>query len=225
MALPILDKIWKKTLCLQNYYLSEGNISGLAKACEVLDYRAVNRIMLCNNGINGDQLAEIVEGMAKLREFKSLIYKQNMINMNSLTALKPVFEKRLPLQMEELKIIDCKVSHQLVIQLMQNLLEISQLKRLALVNVHHSVESFEKVVEYIRESKSLEEIDLSYTIVPKTCWHKLTNVLRDNRDLRNVVLAFNLILEDQSWKIPPSKLDADGHAVEVFHEAPLTPKN
>ena len=139
MALPILDKIWKKTLCLQNYYLSEGNILGLAKACEVLDYRAVNRIMLCNNGINGDQLAEIVEGMAKLREFKSLIYKQNMINMNSLTALKPVFEKRLPLQMEELKIIDCKVSHQLVIQLMQNLLEISQLKRLALVNVYHSI--------------------------------------------------------------------------------------
>ena len=91
MALPILDKIWKKTLCLQNYYLSEGNILGLAKACEVLDYRAVNRIMLCNNGINGDQLAEIVEGMAKLREFKSLIYKQNLININSLNALKPVF--------------------------------------------------------------------------------------------------------------------------------------
>ena len=81
------------------------------------------------------------------------------------------------------------------------------------------------MVEYIRESKSLEEIDLSYTIVPKTCWHKLTNVLRENRDLTNVVLAFNHILEDQSWKIPPSKLGADGKAVEVFHEAPLTPKN
>ena len=35
--------------------------------------------------------------MAKLREFKSLIYKQNAINFESLRALKPVFEKRLPL--------------------------------------------------------------------------------------------------------------------------------
>ena len=30
LCLPILDKIWKKTLCLQNYFLSEGNIRGLA---------------------------------------------------------------------------------------------------------------------------------------------------------------------------------------------------
>lgn len=97
VALPILDKIWKKTLCLQNYFLSDGNIGGLAKACEVLDYRLVNRLLLASNGINGDQLAEIISGMAKLREFKSLIYKQNAINFESLRALKPVFEKRLPL--------------------------------------------------------------------------------------------------------------------------------
>ena len=60
VALPILDKIWKKTLCLQNYFLSDGNISGLAKACEILDYRLVNRLLLANNGINGDQLAKII---------------------------------------------------------------------------------------------------------------------------------------------------------------------
>ena len=54
LILPILDKIWKKTLCLQNYFLSEGNIKGLASACEVLDFRLVNRLLLNNNGINGD---------------------------------------------------------------------------------------------------------------------------------------------------------------------------
>ena len=80
MALPILDKIWKKTLCLQNYFLGQGNTKGLAKACEVLDYRLVNRIFLSNCGVTGDQLAEIIDGMVKLRDFKSLIYKQNTIN-------------------------------------------------------------------------------------------------------------------------------------------------
>lgn len=54
LTLPILDKIWKKTLCLQNYFLSEGNIKGLASACEVLDFKLVNRLLLNNNGINGD---------------------------------------------------------------------------------------------------------------------------------------------------------------------------
>ena len=54
LNLPILDKIWKKTLCLQNYFLSEGNIKGLAAACKVLDHKIVNRLLLNNNGITGD---------------------------------------------------------------------------------------------------------------------------------------------------------------------------
>ena len=54
LVLPILDKIWKKTLCLNNYFLSEGNIKGLASACEVLDFRLVNRLLLNNCGITGD---------------------------------------------------------------------------------------------------------------------------------------------------------------------------
>ena len=72
--MPILDKIWKKTLCLQNYFLSEGNIRGLAQACEILDFRIVNRLLLNNCGISGEQFAEIITGMGKLRDFKSLIY-------------------------------------------------------------------------------------------------------------------------------------------------------
>ena len=54
LNLPILDKILKKTLCLQNYFLSDGNIKGLASACEVLDFRLVNRLLLNNCGITGD---------------------------------------------------------------------------------------------------------------------------------------------------------------------------
>ena len=119
LALPILDKIWKKTLCLQNYFLSEGNIHGLASACEVLDFRIVNRLLLNNCGITGDQFAEILSGMVKLRDFKSLIYKQNMINSDSILALKPIFAKRLPNQLEELKIIDCKMHPKLLIQLLE----------------------------------------------------------------------------------------------------------
>ena len=82
--LPILDKIWKKTLCLNNYFLSEGNIRGLASACEVLDFRLVNRLLLNNCGITGDQFSEIIQGISKIRDFKSLIYKQNAINESSI---------------------------------------------------------------------------------------------------------------------------------------------
>lgn len=33
LVLPILDKIYKKTLCLNDYNLSDGNCRGLAAAC------------------------------------------------------------------------------------------------------------------------------------------------------------------------------------------------
>ena len=116
--MPILEKIWKKTLCLQNYFLSDGNIKGLVAACEFLDHRIVNRLLLNNCGVTGDQFAEIINGISKLRDFKSLIYKQNTINLNSINALVPVFQRRLPCHMDELKLIDCKVSPKLISLLM-----------------------------------------------------------------------------------------------------------
>ena len=73
--LPIFDKVVKKTLCLQNYMISDGHCQGLADACEFLDHRAINRILLSNCGVSGDQLAVILEGVNKLADFKALIYK------------------------------------------------------------------------------------------------------------------------------------------------------
>ena len=80
VALPILDKIFKKTICLQDYTMSSGHCKGLARACEFFDAKVVNRILMSNCGINGDQFAMILEGLAKLNDFKSIIYKMNGLN-------------------------------------------------------------------------------------------------------------------------------------------------
>ena len=66
LNLPILDKIYRKTLCLQDYHLSSGNIQGLADACEHLDTRIVNRMLFNNCGLTGDSLATILEGVQKM---------------------------------------------------------------------------------------------------------------------------------------------------------------
>lgn len=52
--LPILDKIYKKTLYLQDYLLSDGICKGLAAACKLFDHRLVNRVLFTNCGITGD---------------------------------------------------------------------------------------------------------------------------------------------------------------------------
>ena len=64
----------------------------------------------------------MLEGLVKLQDFKSIIYKMNTVNSLSLQKLEPVFEKRLPHHLEELKFIDCKINATLISQLMRLLL-------------------------------------------------------------------------------------------------------
>jgi hypothetical protein len=60
VALPILDKVYRKTLCLQDYQLSQGHCKGIAIACKYFDEKLVNRVLFSNNGMSGDQFAEIL---------------------------------------------------------------------------------------------------------------------------------------------------------------------
>ena len=80
LALPILQKITNKTIILQNYKLLQGHCDGLATAVRFLDPTKVNRILLSNNGLTGKQFAAILRGLQYLRDFKSIVYKQNQFS-------------------------------------------------------------------------------------------------------------------------------------------------
>ena len=77
LALPILEKVFKKTLVLQEYTLSKGHCRGLARACRFFDHKFVNRVLFSNCGIDDFEFASILDGLAELKDFKSIIYKQN----------------------------------------------------------------------------------------------------------------------------------------------------
>ena len=114
LNLPILDKIYRKTLCLHEYTLSEGHCKGLAEACKYFNTDHVNRVMFNNCGIDGDEFAEILKGLNALKDVKSIIYKMNHINANSIKNLLPILEKRLPNHLQELKLIDCQIHNVLI---------------------------------------------------------------------------------------------------------------
>ena len=199
MTLPILDKIYAKTLCLQDYHLSDGNCQGLAEACEFLDPKIVNRFLFNNCGITGDQLAVILEGAAKMKDFKALIYKMNSINTLAIEKMMPVIQKPIPNHLEELSLIDCKMTATQVGQLMDGLIENhARLKKLTLVNAHHSERSFEKVVEFLSGSVLLKELDLSWSGVRPSLMHKLLQSISNNRFLTHLSLSNNILLEEQS---------------------------
>ena len=108
--MPILEKVWRKTLCLQDYTLSKGHTEGIAIACQYFDPKVINRVLFSNCGIDGDEFTDILNGLAKLDDVKSITYKQNILNLEAVQALDPILKKRLPRNLEELKMIDVKAS-------------------------------------------------------------------------------------------------------------------
>ena len=150
--LPIFDKVVRKTLCLQNYLLNDGHVEGLAEACEHLDHHMINRMLFNNVGMTGDQLALILEGVAKMHDFKALTYKQGLLNELAIERLSPILTRSVPNHLEQVSIIDCKISPTLMEHLLDELLEKSRIKKMALVHVQHSERSFEKLINMLKMS-------------------------------------------------------------------------
>ena len=97
----------------------------------------MNRVLFNNCGIDDAEFSHILEGLAKLKDFKSIIYKMNAFSDLSLEKLRPILLKRLPFQLDEIKLIDCQMNGSHICKLMDSLLETnSQLSKLALVNAN-----------------------------------------------------------------------------------------
>ena len=121
--------------------------------------------MLFNNcGISGDQLAIILDGVAKMRDFKALIYRMSSVNALAIEKLGPIFRHPIPHHMEELQLVDCKLGATLIEQLMDSLMDNhARLNKFALVRPNHSESSWAKVVQFVSGSVMLESLDLSWS--------------------------------------------------------------
>ena len=173
--------------------------------------------MLFNNcGITGDQLAVILEGAAKMKDFKALIYKMNLISSLAIEKLIPVIQKPIPNHLEELSIIDCKMNATQVEQLMDGLIDNhARLKKLTLVNAHHTERSFEKIVEFISGSPLLKELDLSWSGVRPSLMLKLLQAISVNRFLTQLSLSNNVLLEEQPTSLTAQQIIDEKTEVEL----------
>jgi hypothetical protein len=70
-----------------------------------------------------------------MKELKSIVYKQGSFNQECLKMMAPLFRKRIPFHLEELRLIDLKTSSLCCEALVTEIAHQSYLKKLALVNV------------------------------------------------------------------------------------------
>ena len=138
--------------------------------------------MFSNCGIDDGEFSDILSGLACLKDFKSIIYRMNTFGDLSLAKMRPLMEKRIPYNLEELKLIDCQMTGSHVSRLIELLIETDcQLRSLAIVNANHTDNSFEKITTFVQEAEKLEDLDLSWSKLPPTSWRRLLEVLKENR--------------------------------------------
>ena len=69
----------------------------------------MNRIHLNNCGISGENFATILDGLLKMKDLKSIYYKNNELNSVSIQKMHRIFTRKIPYNLSKLHIIDCKM--------------------------------------------------------------------------------------------------------------------
>ena len=75
---------------------------GIAEACQFIDHRKMNRVLLNNCGLTGKKFATILEGLNQVKDIKSIIYKRNEVNSFSIERLESLLSKQIPFNLAEI---------------------------------------------------------------------------------------------------------------------------
>ena len=66
-------------------------------------------IILDKNTMQDEEFAAILEGIQSLSNIKTIIYRNNALQMLSIDQLTPLLARRKPMQLEELRIVNCNI--------------------------------------------------------------------------------------------------------------------
>lgn len=121
--------------------------------------------------------AAILEGLAEQTNFKAVTYKKNSLDALSVQGLLRLMARPLPHNLDELRIINCRVTTAALNTLMDGIIQ-SNLRRLSLVaagiagkpsrtadNAAEDGEKagpFDKILILLQKSRSLVELDISW---------------------------------------------------------------
>ena len=128
LPLPVIDKIVDKVLLLEHYKLDLGHCKAIGSSLEQLG-NYIRKIELNENGINDEGFSYIINGAIKNRHIKALVIKNNEFKALSLKAILRYFEIKNPI-LEELIISGCKTKLSQTNELLKELSDYNNLKRL-----------------------------------------------------------------------------------------------
>ena len=135
-----------------------------------------------------------MEGVSKQLCLKSFIYKRNEIGSESVDFILRSAKVKIPNNMSELRIVNCKISAADTAALLEGL-RTTQLRRLSLVQANLNQDNLHHLLKMLTSLESLCDLDISWNSLSSRCMSKLLKVLSKNRLLQNLDISWNNIQE------------------------------
>ena len=109
LVLSTLSRIREKSLDLKDYTINVGLAKALAHTFS-RDRTILQRLVLENNNLSEKTLFTIMEGVSKQLCLKAFIYKRNDIGLESIDLILKSAKLRIPNNLSEVRIVNCKIS-------------------------------------------------------------------------------------------------------------------
>ena len=87
-----------------------------------------------NNGLTDSSLATLLDGLTHMQTISVIDLRKNCVGEQSVNQMSYFMGRRVPMQLQVLKIVDCKMSHPTTFKLLELIREHSNLRTLALVH-------------------------------------------------------------------------------------------
>jgi len=194
---PLLNKIVGKILTLKDYSLSIGIVKALAIFFEANPF-SVERLNLSSNNVNAAQIKIIIDALPSLSYFKSLIVHENEIDLINLPSLGVLLNKKMPENLEHLRISHCKINWRTTQELLETIKQRCFLKKLELIEIKMNGESVQLLIDIIHRSKSITSLDISWNKLKTSDMFRILQVLSKNRRLEYLNLSWNGIVDQAS---------------------------
>jgi hypothetical protein len=149
--------------------------------------------------------------MHSLDHVKSIVYKLNEFQRASLSAIRPFILRRKPMNLEELRIVNCKIGPSITHDLISELMD-GTVAKLSLVKANMSYSSFYTLCDFVGKTRHLRELDISNNDLPMNLMvHFVSEVLSKDRQLVSCNISNNRLMPVTKTVIPSLIPEKDGN--------------
>ena len=135
-------------------------------------------------------------------DIKSLIYVKNEFLMKSVEQIEPILAFRsIPYHLEELRLVNCKISQNALSALINIFHSRNYLKRLGLVNLGMTEGALKQLTPFIQNSRYLIELDLSWNGFRAIKIADFIDAIGENKQLQYFNFSWNNLVPNSDMSV------------------------